>query len=75
MAIEATHLVKPLIGTCPAVIRIGPSKHCNQFYIVASGFGDDIATELRTDARGDTPLEAEQKWNNLWRQQIRGQQL
>ena len=75
MTIEATHLVKPLPGVLPTTLKIGPFDECASFYIVASGFGASMATELRINTRGETGEEAEQLWNEAWRQQVRGQQL
>lgn len=74
MAIEATHLVKPLAGALPETISI-TADGGKPFYFVASGWGGTDGTGVQCKGYENSSDKAEAAWNNMWRQQIRGQQL
>jgi hypothetical protein len=71
MAIEATHLIKPLTGVLAETTHI--TTDGANFFFVASGWGSNAGIRIDCNTFGKTSDEAERKWNAMWRQPVRGQ--
>jgi len=71
MAIEATHLIKPKTGVFAQTTHI--TSNGANFFFVASGWGRNAGIQLQCNTIAKTSDEAERKWNDIWRQPVRGQ--